>query len=96
VAATYVHTCCRVLDPGRSEDFYVNKLGTTKLDESHRVPGVCVGLVRDELGVAFDTANKLAESPEALGLLEETTGGQRTGFSATRRTGGCSKNPRVP
>jgi hypothetical protein len=27
VAATYIHTCYRVLDPGRSEDFYVNKLG---------------------------------------------------------------------
>ena len=35
MAATYIHTCYRVLDPGRSEDFYVNKLGTKKLGEMH-------------------------------------------------------------
>jgi catechol 2,3-dioxygenase-like lactoylglutathione lyase family enzyme len=28
MAATFIHTCYRVLDPARSEDFYVNKLGT--------------------------------------------------------------------
>ena len=27
MAATYIHTCYRILDPARSEDFYVNKLG---------------------------------------------------------------------
>jgi lactoylglutathione lyase len=27
MAATFIHTCYRVLDPARSEDFYVNKLG---------------------------------------------------------------------
>jgi catechol 2,3-dioxygenase-like lactoylglutathione lyase family enzyme len=35
VAATHIHTCYRVLDPKRSEDFYVNKLGTKKLGEMH-------------------------------------------------------------
>ena len=33
MAATYIHTCYRVLDPARSEDFYVNKLGMKKLGE---------------------------------------------------------------
>jgi catechol 2,3-dioxygenase-like lactoylglutathione lyase family enzyme len=28
MAFTYIHTCYRVLDPQRSEDFYVNKLGS--------------------------------------------------------------------
>ena len=28
MAATFIHTCYRVLDPARSEDFYVNKLGS--------------------------------------------------------------------
>ena len=27
MAATFIHTCYRILDPARSEDFYVNKLG---------------------------------------------------------------------
>ena len=27
MAATYINTCYRILDPARSEDFYVNKLG---------------------------------------------------------------------
>jgi lactoylglutathione lyase len=35
MAATYIHTCYRVLDPERSEDFYVNKLGMKKLGEMH-------------------------------------------------------------
>ena len=26
MAATFIHTCYRVLDPARGEDFYVNKL----------------------------------------------------------------------
>ena len=29
MAATFIHTCYRILDPARSEDFYVNKLGTS-------------------------------------------------------------------
>ena len=33
MAATYIHTCYRILDPARSEDFYVNKLGMKKLGE---------------------------------------------------------------
>ena len=28
MAATFIHTCYRVLDPARGEDFYVNKLGS--------------------------------------------------------------------
>ncbi len=27
MAATFIHTCYRILDPARSENFYVNKLG---------------------------------------------------------------------
>ena len=27
MAATFIHTCYRVLGPARSENFYVNKLG---------------------------------------------------------------------
>ena len=33
MAATYIHTCYRILDPARSEDFYVHKLGMMKLGE---------------------------------------------------------------
>jgi lactoylglutathione lyase len=33
MAATYIHTCYRVLDPAKSEDFYVTKLGMKKLGE---------------------------------------------------------------
>jgi len=51
--------------------------GLRLLDLLFRRPLLNVGLIRDELGVAFNTANKLAEQLEALDLLEETTGGQR-------------------
>ncbi|HSL01238.1 MAG TPA: VOC family protein [Rubrobacteraceae bacterium] len=33
MAASYIHTCYRILDPERSEDFYVNKLGLKKVGE---------------------------------------------------------------
>jgi lactoylglutathione lyase len=33
MTATYIHTCYRVLDPEKSEDFYVGKLGMKKLGE---------------------------------------------------------------
>lgn len=33
MAVTYIHTCYWVLDPKRSEDFYVNKLGMKKAGE---------------------------------------------------------------
>lgn len=33
MAATFIHTCYRILDPARSEDFYVNKLGMKKVGE---------------------------------------------------------------
>ena len=35
MAATFIHTCYRILDPARSEDFYVNKLGMKKVGEMH-------------------------------------------------------------
>ncbi|MBA2693442.1 MAG: VOC family protein [Rubrobacter sp.] len=35
MAATYIHTCYRILDPERSTDFYVNKLGMKKVGEMH-------------------------------------------------------------
>jgi lactoylglutathione lyase len=28
MAFTYIHTCYRILDPEKSEDFYVNKMGS--------------------------------------------------------------------
>jgi Fic family protein len=51
--------------------------GLRLLDLLFRRPLVDVGLIRHELGVAFNTANKLAERLEVFDLLEETTGGQR-------------------
>ena len=33
MTATYIHTCYRILDPVKSEDFYVGKLGMKKLGE---------------------------------------------------------------
>ena len=33
MAINYIHTCYRILDPQRSEDFYVNKLGLRKVGE---------------------------------------------------------------
>ena len=33
MATSYIHTCYRILDPARSEDFYVNKLGMKKVGE---------------------------------------------------------------
>jgi lactoylglutathione lyase len=35
VATSYIHTSYRILDPARSEDFYVNKLGMRKVGEMH-------------------------------------------------------------
>ncbi len=33
MAFTYIHTCYRILDPERSEDFYVKRLGMKKVGE---------------------------------------------------------------
>jgi catechol 2,3-dioxygenase-like lactoylglutathione lyase family enzyme len=33
MTVTYIHTCYRILDPEKSKDFYVNKLGMKKLGE---------------------------------------------------------------
>jgi lactoylglutathione lyase len=35
MAVAYIHTCYRILDPQRSADFYVNKLGLKKVGEMH-------------------------------------------------------------
>ena len=33
MATSYIHTCYRIRDPQKSEDFYVNKLGMKKVGE---------------------------------------------------------------
>ncbi len=35
MATRYIHTCYRILDPEKSTDFYVNKLGMKKVGEMH-------------------------------------------------------------
>lgn len=35
MAATYIHTCYRILDPERSIDFYTNKMGLKLVGEIH-------------------------------------------------------------
>lgn len=35
VAATYIHTCYRILDPEKSIDFYTNKMGLKLVGEMH-------------------------------------------------------------
>jgi lactoylglutathione lyase len=35
VTTRYIHTCYRILDPEKSTDFYVNKLGMKKIGEMH-------------------------------------------------------------
>ena len=35
MAARYIHTCYRILDPEKSEGFYVGKLGMKKVGEMH-------------------------------------------------------------
>lgn len=51
--------------------------GLKLLDLLFQRPLVNVGLVSAELEVAFNTANKLVDRLEVLGLLKEVTGGQR-------------------
>lgn len=51
--------------------------GLTLLDLLFERPLVNVNLVKTHLKVSFATANKLVEQLEGLGLLVETTGGQR-------------------
>jgi cell filamentation protein, protein adenylyltransferase len=50
---------------------------TRLLDLLFRRPLVDVALVRDELGVAFGTANRLIEQLEAVGIVREVTGRRR-------------------
>ena len=35
MSVSYIHTCYRILDPEKSTDFYVNKLGMKKVGEMH-------------------------------------------------------------
>ncbi len=35
MAATYIHTCYRILDPEKSKDFYVDKIGMKLVGEMH-------------------------------------------------------------
>lgn len=35
MAATYIHTCYRILDPEKSKDFYVGKMGMKQVGEMH-------------------------------------------------------------
>src|SRR5207248_6239566 len=51
--------------------------GLRLLDLLFERPLVHVNLVKDSLGIAFVTANKLVEQLEALGVLEEITGRKR-------------------
>jgi len=51
--------------------------GFRLLDLLFQRPLVHVNLVKDSLGIAFVTANKLVEQMESLGILEEITGRRR-------------------
>ena len=51
--------------------------GLRVLDLLFEKPLVHVNLVKDSLGIAFVTANKLVEQLEGLGILEEITGRRR-------------------
>lgn len=51
--------------------------GLRLLDLLFERPLVRVNLVKDSLGIAFVTANKLVEQMESLGLLQEITGRRR-------------------
>lgn len=51
--------------------------GIRMLDLLFQHPLFNVNLVRDELGIAFNTANKLVEQTAELRVIEEVTGGQR-------------------
>lgn len=35
MAAMYIHVCYRIMDPEKTTDFYVNKLGMQKVGEMH-------------------------------------------------------------
>lgn len=52
-------------------------LGTRLLDYLFEQPLVSVALVEKRLDCSFVTANKLVEQLEEIGMLRETTGGQR-------------------
>ena len=64
MATSYIHTCYRILDPARSEDFYVNKLGMRKVGEM-------------DLGSATNHFFAMEEDP-ASPMLELTHNHDRT------------------
>ena len=64
MATSYIHTCYRILDPARSEDFYVNKLGMKKVGEV-------------DLGSATNHFFAMEEDP-ASPMLELTQNHDRT------------------
>jgi lactoylglutathione lyase len=64
MAANYIHTCYRILDPQRSEDFYVGKLGLKKVGEM-------------DLGSATNIFFALEEDPSQP-MLELTHNHDRT------------------
>lgn len=64
MATSYIHTCYRILDPARSEDFYVNKLGMKKVGEM-------------DLGSATNHFFAMEEDP-ASPMLELTQNHDRT------------------
>ena len=51
--------------------------GLRLLDLLFERPLVHVNLVKDSVGIAFVTANKLVQQMESLGILEEITGRRR-------------------
>ena len=64
MSTSYIHTCYRILDPARSEDFYVNKLGMSKVGEM-------------DLGSATNHFFAMEEDP-ASPMLELTHNHDRT------------------
>ena len=78
-ATTTAEAIVRLQDEHRGlvQDEGLGINGLRMLDLLFQRPLFNVNLVRDELDVAFNTANKLVEQTAALGIVEEVTGGQR-------------------
>jgi lactoylglutathione lyase len=49
MAATYIHICYRIMDPEKTTDFYVNRLGMQKVGEMHfsDAPNYFLAMARD-------------------------------------------------
>lgn len=59
------------------QEHHLGLNGLRLLDALYRVPLVNVAWVQDRIGVAYGTANKLLLRLQAIGLVDETTGGKR-------------------